>query len=394
MIGNIYNREKITSREPFAFVNNWRDYTGTNAITNVSKSLPDDRMLGVNIDNYHARKRRGELLPHTPFLQDKMSAFEWTPITLEAVKKSNTSQWWRNERAHLSSTFIPPTPQVWFSVNSSGAEHFVQAAAADIYAAGMDAGTSIAEMKQTAELVSGFSRRVGKLMEKLEDSKRGRKITPADIYNAYLEGRYGWRILAYEAKDLYDAVRNFDSERKLWTERRGYSYNEFDQGDLISPGSGTNFNIYGQYTGTWTVTCKHSVRGAVAALFEPSRFRVNPAETAWELVKFSFVVDMVISIGDAIRAGSLLMLAKGTTASIGLRTETTYNGNGTGLSTPDHPTYNRSVLVPYSATWSFVREQRIPTSISVKPTVHPHKYLAPLQALDMTALHRTMRKLR
>jgi len=383
---SIYTREKSTTNSPVTFQQNWMSGSSP-SYYNAVYVMPDDYMGGMNIPNFHARKRRGELLPHTDFLQRKLTSVSHSPAVVKCVRSSDNFTWQIINWAHYG---FNHQPHIWHNADSSGAGHFVQQAAAEIYGQGFDASTSIAEMKQTAELVTGFNNTLNKLLGRM----RKNRITPEDLHNAYLEGRYGWRILAYEAKDLYDAVANFDENRKLWTERRGYTYSEFDSGTDTNPGYGATYSTYGYYDVDWDVVTKHSIRGSVSALFEPSRFRINPVETAWELVKFSFVVDMVISVGDAIRAGSLLALAKGVTASIGVQSETQFVSSGRGFRTPTYSNLTRTVSNEHQYAWSILQQQRIPTSVPIQPTVHPHRYLSPLQALDMSALHRTKRILR
>jgi hypothetical protein len=342
------------------------------------------------------RKKAGELLPHTPFDQFEVVSAGHTPWT-KTTRHAGTNRDWNWSTWPVDHHI----PRIAHSADIAKAGAFVQQAAAAIYSSGFDASTSLAEMHKTASMVTGINSRVNRFLEAVNNIKEVRKLRRSVqnrrviernarkiaeiLHGAWLEGRYGWRVLAFEIRDLYEAVYEFDTNRKIWTERRGFSYTEktvtssnMDWGLA----SGINTTVKEDVT-------SHSIRGAVASLTDISRFQINPVVTAWELIPFSFVVDFSIQVGEAIQAASLVNTSKATVASIGVKSVTQHTTTQAVVKTPRSGfTYNSSTGV---FEYVVMKSVRMPTSIPFTPQISPDLFWDPLKVLDMQALYRAKR---
>jgi hypothetical protein len=336
----------------------------------------------MNIPEYHARRKRGELLPHTAFKQTELLSVDHIGFSKYNYKGT---QWYENINFPVDDSII-----IRHAADTSAGSSFVQEAAAAINGAGYDAATSLAEAKQTARMVTGINRKVGRFLNDLADLKKGRidmkkffRKTPKELHKAWLEGRYGWRTLAFDARDLYEAVYEFSSKRKIWTERRGFTYTDRDPILVTEKNWGAAAGITRREI---SVETEHSIRGAVAALTDVSRFQFNPLNTAWELIPMSFVIDFSLQVGEAIQALSLVHSAKATTASIGFRSETRYSRTDSLVAIPGNGwTYTMSQ--PGIFKYVFASTVREPSSIPLLPQVGTGFWDA-AKLLDMQALYR------
>lgn len=369
---DIFDRVKVTKNAPVTFPGNWKDYSGADIHWTAEMPVPDTVTRGVTTPGYFQKKKRGDLLPHTDFSQFEVLEYSYTPVHWRVSRPGRPQDFWEvSGDQHIAD--LPFT--LGHAADSSGGSAEVQRAAAAITGAGFDALTSLAELRQTTNMLNGVSKRVGKLL-----THKGRVRTAKELYSAWLEGRYGWRILAMEIRDLNDAIQEFDARRTIWTERSGYSYTDtsFEQG------SRPVFDAVGRHYYDIHVTTSHSIRGSVAAKVKPARFQTNPLLTGWELVPFSFVLDWAIQVGDAIQALELVNAADGTTASVGVysltNVEVTHTDSSGGWGSIDK-------LEKGSCNLKFASTTRTPTSIPIQPKLSPRR-LRPDQALDLTALYK------
>lgn len=264
---------------------------------------------GWDIDNYHARKKRGDLLPHTPFTQVEYTA-ERESTSMYDVTVGNSRQ----------------TIEQWIGVSGKETSYldemdydlpdlhyFVQSAAANIYSSGHDTLTFLAELKQARRM---FERLVPRFVETLQRILRDAKLSnwkalTMTLSNLWLEGRYGWRTLVMDLEDLSEVLQNIDEKRKRYSERSGTSFTD------ITSDSGTR--VHGETQTSWirTISYDISVRGSVTADISPPKFAFNPVTTAWELTRLSFVIDWLLDVGQALESLSFLALSSEHTASIG-----------------------------------------------------------------------------
>lgn len=369
----IYDRVKTRSNPPVRFRHHWQDLFGGQDPADHVVPIKDDYTRGVSIPNFWKRKKAGLLLPHTDFDQFEVVGVTKVPFDMERRRASDgvKTHWFDD---HVLFTDV----DIYHAVDSSFGPALVQGAAAAIANSGFDAATSLAELKKTVKMVGGVAKRLRNL-----STKKGRQLSPRELHQNWLEGRYGWRVLAYEIADLNDAIRNFDSKREIYSERTGFSYKEEDS--TVVRVVDAPFS-YGTLDAVVTYTTKHSVRGAVGAAVKPARFIVDPLQTGWELVPFSFVADWVFSVGTAISAGRLLRKASATTASYGTLSKTT------GVISTPYVTQQlpEGVTSVTGGAFEFECERvtRVPTSIKLTPYVSNDLMIDPLNLVDIQALYR------
>lgn len=119
----------------------------------------------------------------------------------------------------------------------------------------------------------------------------------------WLEGRYGWRPLAYEVMAMFDAAAQGDNQRitvRTWNGAEPFSRTDtyrswttgYVAGSINGEFSGSRINRYGQ-TGDFNFSVSNFARDY--GLFDV-------VGTAWEAVPYSFVVDWYINIGEMLGA--------------------------------------------------------------------------------------------
>jgi hypothetical protein len=330
-------------------------------------------MSGTDIANFYKRKRSGELLPHTTFTQyenrvDYSAGSYWG-------KNTNTGNWTSYSSFFPAGRNIPldgADPSILTNFFRAAPAHYgpslIQSAAARIQSSGWDAGTFIGELPQLRRMIRNIGR-------KTENMSRGH--TAKRIQQLWLEGRYGWRTLAFDIRDLAEAVTEWDEQRKIHTERVGTSWRESWESRVAIA---TN---EGSFDHVWSLDQNFSVRGAVSARISPPRFSIDPLKTAWELTRLSFVLDWVINVGNAIDAFRFLNASVAHTSSYGVHRTLTGTVGPENVEAAE----DRELSVSYSGTCICESSVRIPAEISSLPLL-THRMITPEMSLDLMALHR------
>lgn len=179
----------------------------------------------------------------------------------------------------------------------------------------LDAGTMLAEMSKTVQMVVGVRKRAAKY---ISDALRGGFRSARAASQAWLEWRYGWRVLGYDINSVVEYL-NYPIRDAIVEGRAGQSYTRYDEVVRAFTGYYVRHNTVGQLQQDLSVRANVNVkfRGKSSNAF------VSPATTGWELIPFSFVADWFVGVGDAIAAWEVLLSAEATTSSIGYKfTET------------------------------------------------------------------------
>jgi hypothetical protein len=271
---------------------------------------------GRVLKDFHKRKASGELLPYTKYYRWDVSSectgqFSWDSAEYRCIFRGpgpylDFSQWWEPLGA---SSFGDAVEQ--FGVDPRAE---VQRAAAKLYSQGWDALTFAAEFHKTVRMFRGALKSFIGLMRSLK--KDLDKANPRDfdkVLSAWLEGRYGWRILLYDIEDINNLIRSLDEPQiEFAKERVGHSYSDSSTESLEREWG------WAGLTATLNREVQLSVRGTVIADFVPDRAITNLAVTGWELTRFSFVVDWFYNVGQALAAMSVIAFAPRYTAAYGL----------------------------------------------------------------------------
>lgn len=345
----------------------WNHYTTQSAV----KSYDYRRTEGYDTPNFHARVKKGEIIPMTPFYQ--VSFEESVGSAFQLSHKISNGEWFRlnSDGSGPVNSFSGSSPwrlsvdQTWITdmINEYYSESFVQSAAAKIYSSGWDGLTFLAELHKTAAL---FKNLVGRWTEAVANNRFER---------LYLESRYGWRLLKFDIEEINSLLKNLDEKRTRFRESVGTT--------LVHTEVATAPIVSSVIDGVHTITTDYHVglRGTVVADIRPPKVAFNPLTTTWELIRYSFIIDWVIDVGQALEALSFLVLASDYTAAAGidiLAERTTNLGPYSIKSTHDIAEYSFDAFAKAQVT------KRLPTSVSINPLKKLN--LDALKVADLVAL--------
>jgi len=315
-----------------------------------------DIYQGRNIPDFHKRRNRGELLPMTDYLyavhsrQTTGASNSWMEFTKDGTTSTRVEMWWKDfgneviQSRHLSTPFQYATnPRIVAQSLGIEPRYYAQLAAAKLYSRGWDAGTFLAEIHKTVSMFRGCVFQFAKLWDAyLTDLKRWKlagqvKNAVDQTFNAWLEGRYGWRILMYDIEDINKLLVGLKKKsRTRHKERVGT-----DQTFQVTESNLVESKRYYKLYLNDTVEMELGVRGRIVADFVPDLAFANLPITLYELTPYSFVLDWLVNIGNALAALSFLALNDQYTCSHSVGAYTTItqgysvvlNDNAAGLST-------------------------------------------------------------
>lgn len=282
----------------------WRKDVGKDpyllASQDVITSVDGYDFSGFDIPHFHARSKRGELLPQTPFRHFEKSGSAsgykdyYTPAGHHVYSKGG---WLEYDSWRLYAYDLEPLITGYSS-------KYAQEAAGRIYGKGFDALTNLAELASVRRLFTSAARKVARL----QFPNNWRKLS-----NEWLEYRYGWRILIKDILDLNEAIQSLDDKRTRYSQRAGTKWSK------TQTGSKTHSLTLSTIKEKWTDVFEVSLRGSVVADIDVPKFQFNPLQTAWELIPYSFVIDWLISVGTALSAMSFMVHVKDFSASKGFK---------------------------------------------------------------------------
>jgi hypothetical protein len=315
-------------------------------------------MRGSDIPNYHFRKKRGDLLPPQSYYSFRTSGdvhsgkYEWR-------LNSTGAGYGFIEDASLETDWIITSEEAEAIATEYLVDLSHQAAAALYSKNTMDALTFVLELNKTIDLLKAPLERAVKLMK---DPKGWRGSGPS----SWLEYRYGWRILYYDVLSFIKASKRIGDLRTRFSERVG-----FNQEVTLPPVEHhESAGPPGMIHRTIQTNVSLSNRGHVIAdLNGLNPFQWNPVVSGWETMRWTFILDWIIAIGDYLQAMSLLVVADN--AHFANSVSCTITREMTRSSTP-----NSGYTLIRSGFASSVAEVklRVPTS--------PPKYPLPALSLD------------
>jgi len=291
----------------------WTYYNGTTSLSNYHTNRYDRvdewRLVGWNIPNFHAKKKRGDLIPMTPYYRFSRSG--QCNGTFDVWQELGT----KDRRFYVDGNYLPEF-NPWIISEAqikayapSTYDQYVQQAAAKVYANGHDTLTFLAELADVKHL---FVNTAKKLLRMKFPNGKVREMT-----SEWLAYRYGWRTLMYDFKEINELCQNFDEKRTRFAERAGWKYS------TSHTETWTTTNASGPREHTFMDTIEVGIRGNVVADVSIPKLQFNPLVTGWELIPFSFVIDWFFSVGKTLAALSFLSLLPSYTASAGFRVKVT-----------------------------------------------------------------------
>lgn len=328
--------------------------------TELAQSYHFRMTRGWNVENFYQLRRQGKLIPHTPFYQFSQTGLAEgshfsrqviSPATPDSWAEQRQDNYWKNNGPGFLKTDLffggdtgdgyfpawyrdPLEVEAYAQGVRDEIDFFIQRAAAGIVSAGHDTLTFLAEIVKVKRMVRN---RLERMLSARNPNSIDAMRRTKNQAGAWLEWRYGWRTLMYDIEDINEAVLEFDTRRKRYVQRSGQTTAWNDEDTWYEdPFS------YGTWKHTETQEYTLSIRGSVVSDIKPAQFSMNPITTAWELLPYSFVVDWVIGIGQALDTLSFIALNQEYVSSGGYKLQEKYihkteivnwsNPNITGLS--------------------------------------------------------------
>lgn len=302
----------------------------TGAISNGSsgsylKSSDKSYMVGWDNPNFHARVRKGELLPQTPWTQfTKYGKTRGHHVHVQpgasGANEFRTDNWsfsdsWNIQESELAA-YVPATY-----------DKYVTDAAAKIYSNGYDVLTALAELVEVRRMFFQTGKTLVTLLSeprlqsalfkfaRLSTKRKASFLIKDLLAGHYLQYRYGWRTLIFDLMAINDTVDNWNESRTRFSESVG--------SDTASQDVSTSVWSTFAYICDSVLTNRYTVgiRGSVIADIDIPKLQANIFATAWELVPLSFVVDWFVTVGKSINAMSFLVKQSKYTASAGFKVE-------------------------------------------------------------------------
>jgi hypothetical protein len=307
---------------------------------------------GNNTPHFFKRKKDGELLPYTFWEQ---MVFEGSASgSFDYFLSNGDRSWSTGNWPHLAdwNTLSPGSIPALIgesSINEKG-KNLVGIAAGAIYSKGWDGLTFFAELHKAIRMFRGVIQRIIKL------------AATGQIHKIWLEGRYGWRILYYDIRDISNLLQHLDVKRTRFKQRVGVTTTTTNTWTLerVSPYSGNHyFNVTDE-----VVT---STRGNVIADIQPPKIIFDIPKTLWELTTFSFVIDWVVNVGSWLDALSFLELASKYSAASGFQSIITRDIEYSYTDPASTGSYNHQMA--HSSTQTATYTKRVPISVPTTPSL-------------------------
>lgn len=262
----------------------------------------------VEIPNFYARSANGEIfvnpmekvvtsITHVPLYLD------WSDANSGGSTTSFVGEWPRS--THIDCPVVEPFLDVQ--------DIAVKRALADSSNAAFDSLTSLLEAKETLGTLHSIAIRARKYLRKAGykqlcyDLWKVKRWDDA-ILNQYLEIRYGFRPMYYEARGAWDALTAELNRRET---SRGFARTSDSSSQVTGrwsyyPGQDAGIN-YDSLT-DWSTTVDLSCRAGVLSEIDPRFSKAiiwgfnDPIQSMWQATKLSFMIDWVINVGDTIGA--------------------------------------------------------------------------------------------
>lgn len=288
-----------------------------------TQSVTGESIKGWDVPHFHARQKKGELLPQTPFEKYSQSGRCSTVYDLYYIHAGvGWDHYWPTGAYRNSFTSWILTKEYLAGLLPPLDKKFVQLAAAAIYSNGHDTLTFLAELASVKNMFLSVGKKLLRLhsmdrtlrrkaltLKEVRDYASRRSVK--DVSNEWLQARYGWRTLGYDLMSLNKAIQNLNVSKKRYSERKGNTTQQTSIETLETP-SPPSVDVH-----SVNLTIVTGVRGSVVADIDVPQFQFNPLQTGWELIPYSFVIDWFVSVGKAISAASFLAYQSKYSASVG-----------------------------------------------------------------------------
>lgn len=254
------------------------------------------RFEDVVLPDYAARRRSGDILPTNPMARSMdmeslprlYSKLAYIQYRRQPCKSNVDHQSISFRQGTVQAVISTPGPLTRILSDSDVRQAQIEALAR-LRSQGMDALTSIWELNQTLAMLAGARK---KLIKLFTDGvrylrRKGYKDIPKSVSglldllsNVWLEGRFGWRILYYDLLAIMDFLKRRSEEVKL----------------IVGRSLATASRSGGSST-TMAYTLTDEVRIGYPGFLDLSKIgNYSIANTAWDSLRFSLVVDMFFDV--------------------------------------------------------------------------------------------------
>lgn len=239
--------------------------------------------------------------------------WRWTNCSGTQVKVCYAGGRAHGERLGLLGTSFLPEPTLSPSIDTmrdlSLTNAYAKANEAEI-----DSLASVGELGETVRSLRDITYRAVKLVRKLRKGDLAyvwKELTPKQLADRWMEGRYAIRPLVYDMVSVHSALtrkRTYDVVRKTYRSSRSASA-EVSQNNIalytLTEGGYTIWTLFGSKQTRVEVSVRSGLLAALAEISEATIWGLNrPFESIWELVPMSFVMDWFFNVGQTISAWS------------------------------------------------------------------------------------------
>lgn len=274
---------------------------------------------GTLTKGYHHKLATGEMLPLQPYerftFQENrdnggyvgLYSKTTSPVTIYRYSVNLN----RMMSSEICSSLVSAENAVTKMVEGCNILALQQEAVAEC-AGKMDALTTLVELPQTIRMILNARRTAKKL---ISDALKGGHKTAKAASEAWLEWRYGWRLLIEDLKTIAEIAGN-PKHDLIVTGRSGKSYTA----QLVYPYHFVGYHA--QYDFDTVIQRDLSVRVHAQALLKatmPFGVSFSPLVTAYELIPFSFVADWFVTVGSYLSSIDVWLRAERVETSIGYK---------------------------------------------------------------------------
>jgi len=248
-----------------------------------------------------------DIYPMAGTLDHRYYATNAWPCGAPTYPTHTTHNWWNR----FAGNFRPTNPGFYGIGDLVRAELRQDAidlastqAFANINSPEMMALATVAESRKSVESIAAILLRAIKIIrnvKRLNGKALAKELSPKELADRYMEARYALRPLYYDVKGITKALAKERGHARMTA--RGYATK-----DGSATGTLSNTVLRTFIEGDWKWTAKYSVSARAGILCdvnvtESSVFGLSAiAETVWELLPFSFIIDWFVNVGTFIAA--------------------------------------------------------------------------------------------